>query len=73
MFENNPCQIPVELVHTDEDIRNGMLRINMNKWLMNNLSQLKWKEVIQLDNLNMRMISGLILYETLHILKWWNY
>lgn len=37
---------------------------------MNNLSQLKWKEVIQLDNLNMRMISGLILYETLHILKW---
>lgn len=37
---------------------------------MNNLSQLKWKEVIQLDNLNMRMISGLILYKNVHILKW---
>lgn len=70
MFENNPCKIPVELVHTDEDTRNGMLRININKRLMNNLSQLKWKEIIQLDNLYVTMISGLIMYENLHVLKW---
>lgn len=72
MFENNPCKIPVELVHTDEGTRNGMLRININKRLMNNLSQLKWKEIIQLDNLYVTMISGLIMYENLHVLKWWN-
>jgi len=37
---------------------------------MNNLSQLKWKEIIQLDNLYVTMISGLIMYENLHVLKW---
>lgn len=30
---------------------------------MNDVSQLKWKEVLQLNNLHMRIISGLIVYD----------